>query len=622
MTAAPRASIDPDTSKGWIKRMLPLVRAHRGLVAISLTTALVSQLILVAAPRVVMAAIDTALVHRVRSLDAFVVALAILAVARLAVGMVHRSNLLKTSAYLEYDLRAIVQAHLGRQSFAWYDRTQTGALISRANSDIRAIERFLTFTPAVAVTFVGFGFALALMLVIDVWLTVAAVATLPFVYVSGIRMRRVLWPVAWLVQSRTADVATVVEENLAGAHVIRGMAAERNQIGKLDRSAERLRWVATEEVAVRARYQPLIENLPRLGIALVVLYGGYLAIQDEITIGSLVAFAAYVALMQVPFRLLGFIVMMGQRASASAARVFEVVDAAPDIIDRPGALHLVDPVGEVAFEGVVFGYGEGADVLHGFDLRVDAGETVALVGRMGSGKSTVARLLPRFYDVRSGRVTVDGHDVRDLTLDSLRHHVGMVADEPFLFSASVRDNIAYGRPDATDEQVAVAAGTADAARFIEQLPQGYDTVIGERGYTLSGGQRQRIAIARALLTNPQVLVLDDATSAIDVEVERRIHDALTSSLAGRTTLLVAHRLSTIALADRVVLLDGGRVVAQGTHQELLHTVPAYAEVLAHTEEEYAARRAAEERARAERVDRAWDDGEADGRDPMGGEFPA
>jgi ATP-binding cassette subfamily B protein len=308
--------------------------------------------------------------------------------------------------------------------------------------------------------------------------------------------------------------------------------------------------------------------------------------------------------MQTPFRLLGFFLMLQQRAAASAERIYEMLDEQPEIVDRPNAVELTQPDGRIEFRDVRFGYGgggqpgqaaldpqrrsageaatpEGPDVLDGFSLTVEPGETVALVGRTGSGKSTVARLLPRFYDVRDGAVLVDGHDVRDLTLVSLRSHIGLVLDEPFLFSTSVRDNIAYGRPDASLDDVVSAARAAQAHDFIEALPGGYDSIIGERGYTLSGGQRQRIAIARTLLVNPTMLVLDDATSAIDVRIESKIHDALSSLLESRTTIVIAHRLSTISLADRVALLEHGRVVATGTHTELMATEPRYVEVLAH-----------------------------------------
>jgi len=296
-------------------------------------------------------------------------------------------------------------------------------------------------------------------------------------------------------------------------------------------------------------------------------------------------------MMQAPFMMLGMLIMMGQRAAASASRIYEILDERSDVVDRPSAVDLVDCRGEVSFEAVDFAY-PGEDrppVLRGFDLHLDAGETVALVGRTGSGKSTVARLLTRSYDVTAGAVRVDGHDVRDLTLQSLRANVGIVLDEPFLFSMSIRDNIAYGRPAADLAEIEAAAKAAGADEFIRDLPHGYDTVVGERGYTLSGGQRQRIAIARTLLVNPPIMILDDATSAIDVQVEQLIHDALRRLMVGRTTLVIAHRLSTISLADRVVLLEHGRIVADGTHAELLETSALYAEVLAQVEAEEAER---------------------------------
>jgi ATP-binding cassette subfamily B protein len=392
-----------------------------------------------------------------------------------------------------------------------------------------------------------------------------------------------------VVQQRTADVATIVDENVNGVRVVRSFAAERRQINQLAKAARRLQWVNVETVDARARYAPLMENLPRVGLVIVLLYGGTLVINGSIQLGALVAFNAYILMMQTPFRLLGFFLMLQHRAGASAERIYELLDEQPEIVERPGAIDLVEASGRVELRDVRFGYGDdGPDVLDGLDLSIEPGEVVAIVGRTGSGKSTIARLLPRFYDVRDGQVLIDGHDVRDLTLASLRSHVAVVLDEPFLFSISVRDNIAYGRPDASLEDVIAAAEAAQAHGFIEELPEGYDSVLGERGYTLSGGQRQRIAIARALLLNPRVLVFDDATSAIDVHVEQAIHDALTERLEGRTTLLIAHRLSTINLADRVVLLEGGRVAASGTHRQLMSTEPRYAQVLAHLDDEEAA----------------------------------
>jgi len=287
-------------------------------------------------------------------------------------------------------------------------------------------------------------------------------------------------------------------------------------------------------------------------------------------------------MLQAPFMMLGQLVMMGQRAKASAERIFEILDENPEIVERPGAFDLVDVGGDIVFDHVRFGYGDGPDILHDFDAHVTPGETVAIVGRTGSGKSTLARLLTRFYDVSDGSISIDGHDVRDVTLPSLRANVGVVLDEPFLFSISIRENIAYGAPDAPLEDVIAAAKAANADEFIVKLPNGYDTVVGERGYTLSGGQRQRIAIARTLLVNPPVLVLDDATSAIDVHIEAEIYNALRNLLRQRTTFVIAHRISTIALASRVLLLEEGRVVASGTHDELLASTPLYAQVLAQT----------------------------------------
>ena len=382
-----------------------------------------------------------------------------------------------------------------------------------------------------------------------------------------------------------ADIATIVDENVNGVRVVKSFAAEQSQVDELAGAAQRLQWASVRTAMTRARYAPLMENLPRLGLAAVLLYGGWLAIEGEITVGAIVAFNAYVIMLQAPFRLLGMITMLGQRAAASAARIYEILDEPPEIVDRPGAVDLVAPRGAIEFDDVTFAYRRpGAEqdepVLEHFSLHLRPGETVAIVGRTGSGKSTIARLLPRFYDVDSGSVRVDGHDVRDLTLGSLRANVAVVLDEPFLFSTTIRENIAYSRPDASTEDVEAAARAAHADEFIDDLPMGYETIIGERGYDLSGGQRQRIAIARTLLANPPVLVLDDATSAVDVQVEEHIHGALGNLLEGRTTLVIAHRLSTINLADRVVLVECGRVVADGTHTELMAAEPRYVEVLA------------------------------------------
>jgi ATP-binding cassette subfamily B protein len=597
--AAPRpdAAIDPDRTRGWVRRVLPLLVARRRTLVLGLSAAAVAMLAQILAPRVLMAAIDQALTQRTSTLTPFVVALSGLAVVRGGLTFFYRSTLYKTAFALEYDLRTTIYEHLTTLSFPFYDRVQSGQLISRANSDIRSVQMFLTFMPIVSLSLLSFVVALGIMLSVNLPLTLVAVAPIPFIYVVGVRMRELMFPISWIVQSRTADVATIVEENVTGARVVKSFAAEGQQLDALATAARRLRWASIRQVDVRASYAPLLEALPRLGLAAVLLYGGLLAIDGEVTVGTLVAFSAYVVLLQAPFRTLGFMLMLAQRAAASAGRIYEILDTEPDIVDRPGAVDLLDPQGRVDLDDVTFRYGEAGPILEGLDLHLAPGETVALIGRTGSGKSTIARLLPRFYDVSDGTVRVDGHDVRDLTVRSLRAAIGLVLDEPFLFSATVRENIAYGRPDATDEQVRAAARAAGAEAFIDALPEGFHSEVGERGYTLSGGQRQRIAIARTLLSDPTILILDDATSAIDVQVEEEIHDALRVLMEGRTTLVIAHRLSTINLADRVVLLDGGRIVADGTHTELMATEPRYAEVLAHIEATDAARRAhAEEEA--------------------------
>ena len=510
----------------------------------------------------------------------FVVAILVLGVVRAACGVVARDGLARVAFGLEFDLRASLYEHLSRLSFSFYDRVQTGQLVSRANSDVRSVQLYLAYAPALAVSTATFAVALVLMVRVHLGLTVVAVSAMPAVYVVGARLRRELFPLSWVVQARLAEIATVVDENVTGTRVVKSFAGERRQIALLERAARRLQWASVRQFDTRARFAPVMENLPRVGLALVLLYGGVLAIDGRVSVGDLVVFSSYVLLLHAPFRSLGFLLLLSQRAAASAQRIYEVLDTPAEVTDARDAVVLERPRGEVELRDVHFAYpGRHAPVLRGLDLRLRPGETVALVGRTGSGKSTVARLLPRFYDVDRGAVLIDGLDVRAVTLTSLRAAIGVVVDEPFLFSDTILANISYGRPGASLDDVRRAASAAGADAFIRALPEGYDTVVGERGYTLSGGQRQRVAIARTLLLDPAVLVLDDATSAVDAQREQAIHGALRTLLAGRTTLVIAQRLSTIALAERVVLLEGGRAVAEGTHDELLAGDARYAEVL-------------------------------------------
>ena len=581
----PRATIDPDPSKSWIRRALPIVLTHKAMLGASLGATFLALAAQVQIPNLLRQAIDHMDDRGGSPIGRYVLLIAVFALARWVLNTIGRFYLQTTAYHLEFDLRHIMYEHLARLSFSFYDRVQSGQLISRANSDIRSLQMYLAYAPSILTQCAVAVMAFAFMLTINVQLAFVTMATMPIVFVIAVKMRERLFPMSWLIQARLAEVATVVDENINGVRVVKSFAAEDRQLKLLASASRRAEWANAEDAAIRARWSPAIEQMPRVGQALVLLYGGWLALHGRATVGTIVAFNAYVLLLQPPFRMLGQLLMMGQRAKASAGRIYEVLDERPDIVDRPGAVDLVEAHGDVRFEDVDFSYASGTRVLRGFDLHLRPGETVALVGRTGSGKSTVARLLNRSYDVTGGRLLVDGHDVRDLTIASLRHHVGMVADEPFLFSMSIRDNLVYGRPDATDAEVVAAARAANADGFIRALPQGYDTVIGERGYTLSGGQRQRLSIARTLVVNPPVLILDDATSAIDVQVEQEIHVALRALLRERTTLVIAHRLSTISLADRVVVLEDGRVLADGTHTELLANEPRYAEILAQVEAE-------------------------------------
>jgi ATP-binding cassette subfamily B protein len=581
----PRAWIDPDQSKSWLGRARPIVLSHKRTLLTALSLSFAALLLQVQIPNLLNDAVTNSLQDHTVPLSHYTWLVLGLAIGAGVSAYVSRLFLMRTAYAMEFDLRNMLYEHLTRMEFGFYDRVQSGQLISRANSDIRSVQMYLTFGPSILVQCAIAVVAFVYMLTINVPLAFVAMSTTPFVFLLSVRMRRSMFPVSWLIQARLAEVATIVDENINGVRVVKSFVAEPRELKTLAQAADRLKWSYIKDADLRARFAPAVQNLPQVGLALILLVGGLLVIHGHLRVGAILAFSAYIVMLQAPFQMLGMLVMLGQRASASAKRIYEVLDEHPAIVDAPDALDLVHCDGDVEFDTVDFAYADGPLVLNGLSLHLRPGETVAMVGRTASGKTTVSRLLPRFYDVQRGSVRVDGHDVRKLSIASLRAQIGVVLDEPFLFSISIRDNIAYGRPDASLEEVQAAAGAAGAEEFIVELPEGYDTVVGERGYTLSGGQRQRVAIARTLLVNPPILILDDATSAVDVQVEQVIHEGLRVLMEGRTTLIVAHRLSTIGLADRVVLVDDGRVVADGTHTELMETSALYVEVLAQVEQE-------------------------------------
>ena len=578
-----------------MRRLLPIAKSHKKSLYIGLLTGVIALVLNVAVPAMARNAIDAALEADREALTTWAIILISIGVGRFVFGALYRYSLFQLAWGVETDLRTLLYSHLTKLSFSYFDRTQSGEVISRANSDIRSIQVLLAFGPLIGMTIISFILAFGYMMTLHVPLTLVSLITLPGVYFFGQKLRRVVFPLTWVSQARLAELATIVDENVNGIRVVKSFAAEKQQVGLLQRAAEHIKWVNVEAIRARAKYNPIIESLPRVGMALVLLYGGHLAIEGTVSIGTLFAFNAYVIMLQAPFRMFGFLLLQTQRASASAQRIFEVIDEEPAIVDSENATHLLDVEGSIVFEDVHFTYpskreesGPGAssqidEVLSGFNLTIRPGETVAIVGRTGSGKSTIGRLLNRFYDPTSGKILVDGNDIRDVTLDSLRHQIGIVFDEPFLFSSSVAENIAYSKPNASLEEIESAAKAAEASGFIQELSEGYETVVGERGYTLSGGQRQRIALARTLLEKTPILVLDDATSAIDVEIEAKIHDALAEHLSGRTTVLIAQRVSTISLADRVVLIENGVVVADGTHSELMANDQRYVSILAEAE---------------------------------------
>ena len=574
-------------------RLLAFLRPYRWSLALSVLLAVGSQAAAVTIAFLTGEALQGA-VEAEKLSELWTIALAVLLVglAR-ALFMVGRRLISGRQALgVEYDMRDAIYAKLLRLSFGFYDRHQTGQLMSRATVDLQAVRFFLgyglIFFFQHILTIVGVTIAL---FVLDWQLALAATAFTPVLVVLAYRYSRVSHPVLRDVQQRMADVATVAEENIVGVHVVKSFAQEGNEASKFAGRTESVFVRSIDANRQRATYVPLLSFLPLIAQATVLLLGGRMVANGTLGLDAFFAFNVLVLMLVMPLRMLGMWIGQAQRATASGERIFEVIDELEDVTDAPDARHLPAGEGRIVFERAGFGYAAGRPVLAGIDLEIEPGRTVALIGHTGSGKTTLASLVPRFYDVAEGRVAIDGANVRDVELASLRRAVGIVAQDPFLFSATVRENIAFGAPAASDEDVVRAARLAQAHEFIEELPNGYETVIGERGITLSGGQRQRIAIARALILDPRILILDDATASVDATTEARIRLGLREAMKGRTTLIVAHRLSTIALADELVVLDRGRIAARGTQEELLEGSPVFREIYEHglLEREFAER---------------------------------
>jgi ATP-binding cassette subfamily B protein len=555
-------------SRGWIRRLWPYLMAHRRDLIVSFGAAFVGLAVSAFTPVIQKVIIDDVILADRRPLAPWLALLVAAGVFRFAVAHVRRFVGGRVAFSVQFDLRNAIYERLQRLDFARHDDFQTGQLVSRAGSDVGLIQSLLAFLPLASGNLIMVVLSLGIMAVLSPLLTVVSLVVVPAILWIAVRLRDTVFPASWDAQQRAAEVAGVVDEAVSGVRVVKGFGQESREVDRLAGAAEDLFASRLRALKIQARYGAALQAVPALGQVAVLAFGGWLALQGRISIGTFLAFSTYLFQMVGPVRMLSVLTVIAQQARAGAERIFELLDSTPVVVERPGATPLPPVTGGIEFDGVTFGYLRSEPVLRGFSLTVAPGETVALVGPSGSGKSTVSLLLPRFYEVQAGSVRLDGVDVRDVTLDSLRRQIGVVFEESFLFSESVRANIAYGRPEATDDEVVAAARAAEAHEFVAALPDGYDTRLGEGGLTLSGGQRQRLALARALLTDPRVLVLDDATSAIDARIEEEIHATLHRLMQGRTTLLVAHRRSTLRLADRIAVVNGGAVVDTGTHEEL------------------------------------------------------
>ncbi|MFI0938998.1 ABC transporter ATP-binding protein [Streptomyces sp. NPDC021020] len=577
-TAKPETAAKDGPEQGWLRRLSSYCWRYRRSVLLSLGASLLGMAVAALVPLVPRLIIDDVIVKHDKPLAPW--AFALVAAALVVYGLTYMRRYYggRLALDVQHDLRTEMFGTIMKLDGRRQDELSTGQVVGRATSDLQLIQGLLFMLPMVIGNLLLFLLSLVVMLVLSPLLTLVALAVAPALWIIANRSRHRLFPATWYAQGQAAAVAGIVDGSVTGVRVVKGFGQEQQEMGKLTEVSRRLFAGRLRTVRLSARYTPALQAVPSLGQIGMLALGGWMAARGQITLGTFVAFSTYLAQLTGPVRMLTMVLTVGQQARAGVERVFELIDTEPTL--EEGAAELpADAPATVDFDHVSFGYSADRPVLDGFDLSIAPGETVAVVGASGSGKSTVSLLLPRFYDVTGGAVRVGGVDVRDLTFESLRSRIGMVPEDSFLFSDTVRANIAYGHPDATEEQILAATRAAQAHGFISALPDGYDTVVGEQGLTLSGGQRQRVALARAILTDPRLLLLDDATSAVDARVEAEIFDALREVMRGRTTLLIAHRRSTLALADRIAVLDAGRLSDIGTHDELQERSALYRALL-------------------------------------------
>jgi ABC-type multidrug transport system fused ATPase/permease subunit len=566
------------------RRLLGFLRPYRRSVIASLVFASLAMVMTVAIPWLVGRTVDVVTPPDTDRSAILPLALAIVGagILRLGLTVVRRLIAGKVSVAVEFDLRERFYRHLQGLELGFFDSQQTGQLMSRATIDLQSIRFFLgyglVFLTQNALTL---ALASAVMFALKPDLAALALLPVPFVVLSAMRYNRRSRPAVQEIQQRLAELTGEVEEGISGIRIVKAFARERFMLDRFRRSVGRVFDQEIYSTRLQAFYSPMLGFLPSLGLAVVLLVGGRQVINNTLSLGDFTAFYTYLIMLTGPMRMLGMTLGMAQRAVASGNRLFEILDRQPRIVSPPDAPALPEGPGRVELRGVSLTYNGGVPALEDIELAVEAGRTVALVGPTGSGKTSLVALLARLYDPSRGAVLIDGADLRSVDVRSLRSQVAFVADDSFLFSATVAENIAYARPDATREEIELAARRAQAHGFIERFPDGYETLVGERGLTLSGGQRQRVAIARALLADPRILILDDATSSVDAQTEAAIKRGLGEAMAGRTTFIVAHRMSTISLADEVVVMDGGRIVDRGGHDELIERCPLYAEIAEH-----------------------------------------